>query len=271
MGPSEQMAPWLSYHALYGKKADALNLTLLLMIALPALAGGIVQAVTGFGAGIIMMLFFPLVLPMLKASALSTLVTLYLTVSLAWKFRKEVQISLLLLPLAVFLICTTAALQLATMLDTRNLSLLFGIFLIALALYFIRFSNRIPLKPSPVSASACSGLSGLCSGMFGIGGPPMVVYYLAVLGDKKEAYLATTQMYFCIGSIYNTVMRACRGILTLDMLPLVAVGLAGMAAGERLGLCILRRIDVPTMKKAVYGLLAVSGVITLFRSLLGSP
>ena len=28
------------------------------MIVLPALAGGIIQSVTGFGAGIIMMLFF---------------------------------------------------------------------------------------------------------------------------------------------------------------------------------------------------------------------
>lgn len=136
---------------------------------------------------------------MLKASALSTLVTLYLTVSLAWKFHRHVQISLLILPLAVFIACTTASLQLATMLDTRNLSVLFGGFLIILSIYFIRFSDRVRLKPSPVTAAVCSGLSGLCSGMFGIGGPPMVVYYLSVLGNSKELYLATTQMYFCVG------------------------------------------------------------------------
>lgn len=238
------------------------------MIVLPALAGGIIQSVTGFGAGIIMMLFFPLVLPMLKASALSTLVTLYLTVSLAWKFRKHVQISLLVLPLAVFILCTTASLQLATMLDTRNLSVLFGGFLIILSIYFIRFSDRVRLKPSPVNAAVCSGLSGLCSGMFGIGGPPMVVYYLSVLGNSKELYLATTQMYFCVGSVYNTSMRIFRGILTADMIPLFLLGVAGMAAGERIGLRILRRIDVPTMKKAVYVFLALSGAITLIRNLI---
>lgn len=238
------------------------------MIVLPALAGGVIQSVTGFGAGIIMMLFFPLVLPMLKASALSTLVTLYLTVSLAWKFRKHVQISLLVLPLAVFILCTTASLQLATMLDTRNLSVLFGGFLIILSIYFIRFSDRVRLKPSPVNAAVCSGLSGLCSGMFGIGGPPMVVYYLSVLGNSKELYLATTQMYFCVGSVYNTSMRIFRGILTADMIPLFLLGVAGMAAGERIGLRILRRIDVPTMKKAVYVFLALSGAITLIRNLI---
>lgn len=237
------------------------------MIALPALAGGIIQTVTGFGAGIIMMLFFPLVLPMLKASALSTLITLYLTASLAWKLRKQTHFTSLILPLAVFFFSTTAALQLATMIDTRKLSLLFGIFLIALAAYFIRFSNRIHLKPSPISASACSALSGLCSGMFGISGPPMVVYYLSVLGDNKELYLATTQMYFCIGSIYNTAMRVYRGILTLDMLPLFVVGLAGMVAGKQIGLYILHRIDVPTMKKVVYLFLAVAGIITVIRNL----
>lgn len=104
--------------------------------------------------------------------------------------------------------------------------------------------------------------------MFGIGGPPMVVYYLSVLGNSKELYLATTQMYFCVGNIYNTAMRIYRGILTLDMLPLFIVGLAGMAAGKRIGLYILHRIDVPTMKKAVYIFLAISGVITLIRNLI---
>ena len=245
-----------------------MDISLVLMIALPALAGGIIQTVTGFGGGIIMMLFFPLVLPILKASALSTLITLYLTASLAWKLRKQTHIASLILPLAVFFLSTTAALQLATMIDTRKLSLLFGVFLVALSVYFIRFSNRIHIKPSPVSCSVCSGLSGLCSGMFGISGPPMVVYYLSVLGDSKELYLATTQMYFCIGSIYNTAMRAYRGILTLDMLPLFAVGLAGMVVGKQVGLYILHRIDVPTMKKAVYIFLAVSGIITLIRNLI---
>lgn len=238
------------------------------MIMLSALAGGIIQTVTGFGASIIMMLFFPLVLPMLKASALSTMITMYLTTSLAWKLRKYTHITALIPPLIVFFLCTTAALQLATMMDARRLSILFGLFLIALAVYFMRFSERIRIKPTPVNAAVCSGLSGLCSGMFGIGGPPMVVYYLSVLGNSKELYLATTQMYFCVGNIYNTAMRIYRGILTLDMLPLFIVGLAGMAAGKRIGLYILHRIDVPTMKKAVYIFLAISGVITLIRNLI---
>ena len=100
-----------------------MDISLVLVIALPALAGGIIQTVTGFGGGIIMMLFFPLVLPILKASALSTLITLYLTASLAWKRRRQPHTASLILPLAVFFLSTTAALQLATKIDTRRPSL----------------------------------------------------------------------------------------------------------------------------------------------------
>lgn len=238
------------------------------MILFPALAAGIIQTVTGFGGGIIMMLFFPLVLPILKASALSTLITLYLTCTLAWKLRSHVDRSQMAVPLVVFLISTTLALQLAMQIDTRKLTVLFGVFLIALSIYFIRFSNRIHIRATQTNCGVCAGLSGLCSGMFGISGPPMVVYYLSVLGDDKERYLATTQMFFCLGSIYNTVMRAARGILTLDMLPLFLCGLVGMVAGKRIGLYILSRINVETMKKAVYVFLAISGGITLIRSLI---
>lgn len=238
------------------------------MILFPALAAGIIQTVTGFGGGIIMMLFFPLVLPILKASALSTLVTLYLTCTLAWKLRAHVDRSQMAVPLVVFLISTTLALQLAMQIDTRKLTTLFGIFLIGLSIYFIRFSNRIHIRATQTNCGICAGLSGLCSGMFGISGPPMVVYYLSVLGDDKERYLATTQMFFCLGSIYNTVMRAARGILTLDMMPLFLFGLIGMMAGKQAGLYILSRINAETMKKAVYVFLAVSGGITLVRSLI---
>ncbi len=238
------------------------------VILLPALLGGTIQTVTGFGGGIIMMLFFPLVLPMLKASALSTLVTLYLTTTLAWKLRREAEYPVILLPLLVFLVSTTLALQLAMQIDTRRLSALFGAFLIILAVYFIRISDKIHIQASRKNGSICAALSGLCSGMFGISGPPMAVYYLSALGDDKTRYLATTQMFFCLSSIYNTGMRIVRGILTADMIPLFLVGLAGMMAGKRIGLAILSRLDAAAVKKAVYGFLAVSGVITLLRNLL---
>jgi len=237
------------------------------IVLLPALLAGTIQTVTGFGGGIIMMLFFPLVMPMLKASALSTLITLYLTATLSWKLRRQADWSVMFLPLAVFLVSTTLALQLAMQMDTQRMTLLFGAFLMALSVYFIRFSDRIHLKASQKNGSICAALSGLCSGMFGISGPPMVVYYLSVLGDDKMRYLATTQVFFCLSSIYNTAMRVARGILTADMIPLFLFGLVGMAAGKRIGLYILSRIDAAAMKKAVYVFLAISGAITLVRGL----
>ena len=38
----------------------------MLYVMLPALVAGVIQATTGFGAGIFMMLFFPMFLPMIQ-------------------------------------------------------------------------------------------------------------------------------------------------------------------------------------------------------------
>ena len=54
-----------------------------LYVFLPCIIGGIIQATTGFGSGIFVMLFFPLFLPILQSSALSTLVGAYACLSIA--------------------------------------------------------------------------------------------------------------------------------------------------------------------------------------------
>lgn len=237
------------------------------LVMVLALTAGVVQTVTGFGGGIIMMLFFPLFLPILKASALSTLITLYLTTTLAVKLRKSAAKELILLPLLVFFVTGAAAIQTATLLDTRVLSIVFGIFLMGLSLYFMVIAKNFHMKASRRNSMICAALSGCTSGFFGISGPPMVVYYLAVLGDDKERYLATTQMFFCLSSLYTTGVRVVKGIITVELIPLVLLGMLGMMAGKRIGLSILARIDTQTMKTVIYLFLAVSGVITLIRNL----
>ena len=60
-------------------------------VFLIAAMGGVVQAVTGFGAGVVMMLVLPNFFDLLTAPALSSAIALALNTSLAFRFRKYIR------------------------------------------------------------------------------------------------------------------------------------------------------------------------------------
>ena len=237
-----------------------------LMIFLPALVGGTVQSLTGFGSSIFTMLIFPLMFPMLKATALSSFTLLWLNLFLMIQYRKWIQPKLIAIPMASYLSCNFLGVQLARMSDVGKLKSVFGVFLIIMALYFIFFDKKIKVSGRPVSALVCGGLAGFLAGMFGIGGPPMAIYMLAVTNDKNT-YIANIQSVFVTGCISATLVRFSAGIFTVDMIPLAIPGVIGVWVGKQIGVRILDRINIETVRKCVYDFLIFSGAVTFITSI----
>lgn len=228
-----------------------------------AIVAGFIQAVTGFGAGIFMMLFFPMFFPILNASALSSSITLFASTSLAWRYRKHCQWKLLLLPTCIYLVFSSTVILLAPYLPTGILKKSFGVLLVVLSIYFLRFAGKIQVKPNLPSAMVCGGISGIASGLFGIGGPPMVIYFLSAL-DDKEKYLGTIQFFFAVTGAYNLVFRIFSGIYTAELLLYTLIGAVAVLIGGKVGTRLIERLDTETMKKIVYVFLGISGVLNLF-------
>ena len=113
------------------------------IIVFGAIAAGIIQSVTGFGAAIFLMLILPHFFDMVTAAALSSSIAMTLGIMLAWKFRKSAQWKMCVFPAIIYLFCSVTAIDLVTGLDVGLLSLMFGIFLILVALYSLFASNRI--------------------------------------------------------------------------------------------------------------------------------
>ena len=90
----------------------------------------------------------------------------------------------------------------------------------------------------------------------------MVIYFLAAL-DSKEEYLGTIQFHFFVTGVYMLFFRIYKGILTMDMIPYILLGMAGIMIGKKIGTKIVDRINADTMKKLVYGFLGVSGFLNL--------
>ncbi|MCI8803396.1 MAG: sulfite exporter TauE/SafE family protein [Oscillibacter sp.] len=233
----------------------------LAVIATPFVAG-MLQTVTGFGAGMVIVMILSHFLDMVKAPALSSAICAGLTVMLTWRFRKNIDLRLTLFPAVLYVAASTSAIRFLKKIDVSFLSLAFGVFLVLISLYFVFLSNRIEFRATRTSGVVCALVSGICSGLFGIGGPPIAVYFLAAT-DSKEAYIANLQFLFFVSSILNLYTRSLQGIYTADLIPLTIAGFVSINLGKRLGLKILGKLEGEVVKKIIYAFIGVSGILNI--------
>ena len=137
-----------------------------------------------------------------------------------------------------------------------------GVFLMLLAGYFFLFSERITLSGNRKTAAVCFALSGTTSGLFGIGGPLMALYFVAT-SKNKESYIANVQFVFAVTGIGNFLTRVVKGVYTVDLIPATLLGFLGILIGKAIGLKILDRLDLKRMKQCVYAFVGISGFITV--------
>jgi len=237
-----------------------------LSIGLTTTLGGIVQTVTGFGGGVVLMLLLPYYFDMVTAPALSAAINLGLSGALMWKFRRHFEYKLALSPCIAYLICSISVIHIAQRMDMEVLSLAFGVFLVILALYFFLFSERVHFGANWRTGLVCGGISGATSGLFGIGGPLMAIYFVS--GSKsKESYIANIQGLFTITGIINLLTRISRGIYTLELVPLTLLGFAAIYLGQAIGLKIVKKLNADILRKLIYAFVGISGILTIWQHL----
>lgn len=135
-----------------------------LCVTAPALFAGLVQGVTGFGAGILLMMFYPFCFSMVQSSAMCQLLCAVLCISIVWRYRRFVRFRMCILPLVFYFPVYLAAMQAAARLDMDYLKPVLGIFLIALAVYFILGEGKIKISANPGTAFVCAALAGQLTG-----------------------------------------------------------------------------------------------------------
>lgn len=236
-------------------------------ILLIAFAAGTVQTSTGFGAGIVMMTVLPSFFGISTAAALNTSVVVFLTISLVIRFRKDIEYRHTLPLIACYLVTSIACIRVTPYIDTQKIGIGFGIFLIAISVFFLFFSSRITLSASLPMTALCGFASGVFSGFFGVGGP-LVAIYLLNTSRSKDSYLANTQFIFLMTGIVNTLTRAFAGIYTASLLPFAAIGLVGILLGKKTGLFISRKIKPKRLKLLVYIFVGIAGLLTLKKYLI---
>lgn len=235
----------------------------LILIALVTLGASYVQTVTGFGFGIFAMMFYTSFLLYTEANVLSSILSAVTsTVMIVGLYKKTSWKNLIFTLIGSFV---ASYLAINYMKDAQNdlLILLLGIALFVLSVYFFFFTSKIKIRPTWYAGLIAGMISGVMGGLFSIGGPPVVVYYLQSEKDT-DSYMATISMYFLLSGITSIIMKAASGFVTVNVWIGILVGLAGLVFGSFLGNKTKNKIDANLLKKLVYGFMAVSGLIRIF-------
>lgn len=234
------------------------------LIFVMAFGAAFVQRVTGFGFGIFIMTVLPYLLPSYgEATTLSGMLSIMTAIPILGYIWHNLDWRKLLPIMITFLVTSWVAVQLVSLAGDGLLKRILGGVLIFASVWFYFFNDRIKVNPTMPIQISMGTLSGFMGGLFGMQGPPAVLYFLSVARDKNQ-YMALAQAYFLIGNVVMTIYRAQSGYLTKAvgigwLYGVVAVILAVWIGGK-----VFERISVQTLRKIVYIYMAISGAIALF-------
>jgi len=151
--------------------------------------------------------------------------------------------------------------------DLTRLKAYLGLALILIAVWMAFFFERVRIRAAAGNAVLCGSLSGIANGLFAIGGPPMVVYYLGAYGDDIVRYIGTFQFFLAVTNVFGIAQRFVNGLVTAEILILLLPGIAGVSLGMWVGVKSVAHMKARQVKKLIYVFLAVSGAATFLLNL----
>ena len=222
-----------------------------------------VQRTTGFGFGIFIMTVLPYLMPSYgEATTLSGLLASVTSLIITVKYRRVIAWRKLLPILAAFILTSFLAVQMLTWMRGDTLKYVLGITLILCAVYFNFFADKMKVKPTLGMQATLGTLSGIMGGLFGMQGPPAVLYFLAV-SESKERYTALAQCYFLLGNCMMTIYRAQSGFFTQEVITSWCYAVPAVLVGTYLGGVVFNRLSLPTLRKLVYLYIGISGIVAI--------
>lgn len=236
-------------------------------IAAAALLGGIVQPLTGFGAGVILMVVAQYFYVMTIAPSIVAAICLFQSGIMAYQYRKKIDFKQIA-PLILFYTgCSLIVINLLGNFDLHVLTACFGAFLLLLAVYFLFVAPKVALKPGAASGVICSAFSGCCAGAFAVGGPMMALYFVTIARDK-DTYVANMQFLFFVTNTVNVIMRAFKGLYGMQYVPVTAVGVVFVLLGVFIGTILSKKMSGDVARQMVYIGVGISGLVTLLQQIL---
>ena len=240
----------------------------IILIILLATGASFIQRTIGFGFGIFIMTALPFLMPSYaEAVTLSGLLSLTSATAVMVQYVRYVTWKRLIPMICAFVIFSTLAILFLDKIEGPTMRRVLGVMLIFLSFYFSFFKDKLQrfIKPTPGWLLGTGSVSGVMGGLFGMHGPPIVLY-LIVSEPSKNHYMGMIQTYAVITNITMLAVRAYNGYVTPIVGKTYLYGLIGLAIGVIAGNIAFKHIPGKLFTYLVYAYLGISGVIILFTT-----
>ncbi len=227
------------------------------------------QGFSGFGYGILAMAMLSLLTPGLeRVSVFITLTVTFLVITLLIRSRRDVRIDWRQAGLLVLGILAGGPLGYWFVLRQGDLPICrvtFGAVLILFALNGLlkpHIRRRLPTALAPLFGF----FSGLLSGAFSSGGPPIVLYLFVQEDDPRRA-VGTVQAVFLASSLYRLVIVGLgeRGY-TADLLILAGTMIPVVILGTLTGYVTSRKVSCRAFLLGAYSLIILAGALNIVKA-----
>jgi uncharacterized protein len=230
-------------------------------------AAAILRGFTGFGFGIAAVPLLSLALP--PAEVVPLVVTLQVVIGVAglraaaaacdWRAVWLLSPGLIIgVPIGLLVLTTLPA---------NPVRLVIGA-IIAFSVWLIHRGVRLPPNPSRLISLGVGTISGVVSGLASMGGPPVVVYLLA-LGHSAARMRATAIVYFMLSGCVSFIPMAARGMITRDVLIWTVASVPALFGGSLIGTWGFVRAKPRHHRTVALVSLSALAVLLIGRALLG--
>jgi uncharacterized membrane protein YfcA len=215
------------------------------------------QTVSGFGFGLVSMALLPAVLEMRLATPFVSLIAVCAEALLLLRYRHALNLrAVLRLSLASLVGIPLGIVALDWVNNSLGLKLL-GALILGYSLYAL-LNLKLPQIENPRWAYGFGFLSGILSGLYNSGGPPVVIYGTCRRWSPDE-FRGNLQGFFILNSVIVIGGHALRQHFTADVLQYVAVSLPVLLLGVGIGSALAGWINPATFRRVVFVLLLVLG------------
>jgi uncharacterized membrane protein YfcA len=239
------------------------NLPQFLIVCLILALAEMVYVLLGFGAGLIAVGTMALLMPGLQdAVVLLLLVNLpaeLWVVRASWRKISWRGVLVIFVGVAAGVPIGTSLLRWG---EARVLLVALGVFLVAVGLVFLATHTPRRREIRSWIAALVGLISGILTGLFGTGGPPLIFYY-QFSGADKAAFRGNLMAIFLLMTTVRVPSYAAFGLITGPRLWSALLVLPAVVLGAVIGNRIHLRIEESTFRRLVSTALIIIGLLLL--------
>ncbi len=229
-----------------------------------ALVAGLVRGFSGFGGAMVLVPILAATYGPKVAVPVLMLTDFVLTLPLAWRARRRCAWGDVVPVTLGHLIALPAGIAVLVVADPTLLTRATGVLvLVVAAAMAVGVRRRTP--PTPTATVGIGLVAGFLSGSTGVGGPPVVLFWLAG-PDAAARMRANLIVFFALAAVLSIAGLALAEVVTAEVLALTvalwpAYGL-GLVCGGR----VFTGADVRLYRPIALGIIAVAGLTAVIRA-----